>query len=402
MEYDKMMTDRIKRLKESTTIAIAQKANSLRKQGLDVISFAVGEPDFDTPDNIKEKAVEAIKNGFTKYTPVDGIDELKKAICFKFKRDNNLDYSPSEIIVSCGAKHSLFNICQVLFEKDDEVIILSPFWLTYPDQVALAGARPVIIDTSKSEDFTVTANELDEFVTSKTKAIILNNPCNPSGKVYSAQELEIITRTAIDNNLFIIADEIYEKLIYDGSKHVSVAALSEEAKKRTITVNGVSKAYAMTGWRIGYAAGPQPIIGAMKKIQGQSTTNPVSIAQYASIEALLGPQNDVDRMIKQYQKRRDYLVKELNSIEGVSCRMPEGAFYVFLKIDNLFNKKLGESVANNSIGFCSYILDEALVALVPGNAFGCDNFVRLSYATDMQSIIEGVKRIKKAVNKLER
>jgi len=402
MEYSNILTKKIKKLREPSTIAIAQKARSLRKQGLDVISFAVGEPDFDTPDNIKEKALEAIKNGFTKYTPVDGIDRLKEAICSKLKGDNDLDYSPSEIIVSCGAKHSLYNICQVLFEKDDEVIILSPFWLVYPGQVALAGARPVIIDTSKSEDFTVSANELNEFVTTKTKAIILNNPCNPSGKVYSTQELEIISRTAIENDFFIIADEIYEKLVYDGAKHVSVAALGKEAKDRTITVNGVSKAYAMTGWRIGYAAGPQPIIGAMKKIQGHSTTNPASIAQYASVEALLGPQNEVENMRKQYQKRRDYMVSEINSIEGVSCGMPKGAFYVFLKVNELFNKKVGESAINDSVSFCSYILDEARVALVPGKAFGCDNFVRLSYATDMQSITEGIKRLREAVNKLNR
>jgi aspartate aminotransferase len=401
MEYHPMIAKKIKSMGESSTIAISQKANLLRKKGVDVISLAVGEPDFDTPENIKETAVESIKAGFTKYTPVDGVDDLKEAICLKLKRENNLDYLPSEIIVSCGAKHSLYNISQVLFEKDDEVIILAPYWVTYPAQVELTGAKPIIIDTSSSEDMMVSARELDTFVTSKTKAIILNNPCNPSGKVYGKQELETIAHAAVKHNFFIIADEVYEKFVYEDANQVSVAALSEETKSRTITVNGVSKAYAMTGWRIGYAAGPQPIIDAMKKLQGQITTNPASISQHAATEALLGPQIDVDHMRKQYQKRRDYIVKELNSIEGVSCRMPEGAFYVFPNIANLFKKKSGAGVIRDSVSFCSYILDEACVAMVPGKAFGCDNFVRLSYATDTQSITEGVKRIKQAVDKLK-
>jgi len=401
MEYHRMIAKKIKSMGESSTIAISQKANLLRKKGVDVISLAVGEPDFDTPENIKEKAVESIKAGFTKYTPVDGVDDLKEAVCLKLKRENNLDYSPSEIIVSCGAKHSLYNISQVLFEKDDEVIILAPYWVTYPAQVELTGAKPIIIDTSTSEDMKVSARELDTFVTSKTKAIILNNPCNPSGKVYGKEELETIAHAAVENNFFIIADEVYEKFVYENANQVSVATLSEETKSRTITVNGVSKAYAMTGWRIGYAAGPQPIIDAMKKLQGQITTNPASISQHAATEALLGPQGDVDHMRKQYQKRRDYIVKELNSIEDVSCRMPEGAFYVFPNIANLFKKKSGDAEIRDSVSFCSYVLDEARVAMVPGKAFGCDNFVRLSYATDMQSIREGVKRIKQAVDKLK-
>jgi aspartate aminotransferase len=400
MEYDSMIAKKIGRLGESSTIAISQKANLLKKKGVDVISLAVGEPDFDTPANIKKKAVESINDGLTKYTAVDGIDDLKKAICHKLNEENNLDYSPAEIIVSCGAKHSLYNISQVLFEQDDEVIILAPFWVTYPAQVELAGAKPVIIDTSASENLTVTKQELDACLTSKTKAIILNNPCNPSGKVYSQNELEIIADTAVRNNIFIISDDIYEKFVYGKARHVSVATFGEEVKARTITVNGVSKAYAMTGWRIGYAAGPLPIISAMKKVQGQITTNPTSISQHAATEALAGPQDDVDQMKTQYQKRRDYIVKALNSIESVSCRMPEGAFYVFPNISNLLKKKSEDAVIGDSVRFCTYILDEARVALVPGKAFGCDNFVRLSYATDMPSIREGIERIIFAVNKL--
>jgi aspartate aminotransferase len=401
MDYSQMIAKKIKSMRESSTIAISQKANSLRKQGVDVISLAVGEPDFDTPDNIKQKAVDSITAGYTKYTPVDGVDELKASICQKFKRENNLDYSPADILVSCGAKHSLYNITQVLFEEDDEVIVLAPYWVTYPAQVELTGAKPVIIDTSASGDLMVSASELKARITPKTKAILLNNPCNPSGKVYSETELEIIAEAAVEYNIFIISDDIYEKFVYGGVKHVSMATFGEEVKARTITINGVSKAYAMTGWRIGYAAGPKPLIDAMKKVQGQVTSNPTSIAQYAASEALSGPQDDVDQMKRQYQERRDYLVAALNEIEGVSCRMPEGAFYVFPDISSLFGKRADAVEIRNSIHFCSYILDEARVALVPGVAFGCDNFIRFSYATDLQSIKQAMQRIKTAVEKLE-
>jgi aspartate aminotransferase len=401
MDYNSMIAKKIVRMRESSTIAISQKANTLRKQGINVISLAVGEPDFDTPAHIKNKAVESINDGFTKYTAVDGIDDLKQAICHKFKAENDLVYSPSEVIVSCGAKHSLYNLAQVLLEPDDEVIILAPYWVTYPAQVELAGAKAVIIDTSTSKDLMVTRQELEAWVTPRTKAMMLNNPCNPSGKVYSREELEIIADAAVRNNFFIISDDIYEKFVYGETQHVSVASFSEDVKARTITVNGVSKTYAMTGWRIGYAAGPQPIINAMKKVQGQITTNPASMCQYAATEALTGPQNDVVQMKTEYQKRRDFIVEALNAITGVDCRMPEGAFYVFPDISNLLQKKSGDEVIGDSIRFCSYILDEAQVALVPGNAFGCDNFVRLSYATDMESIKEAMERIKAAVEKLK-
>jgi aspartate aminotransferase len=401
MDYDSMIAKKIGRMGESSTIAISQKANLLRQQGVNVISLAVGEPDFDTPVNIKDKAVASINDGFTKYTAVDGIDDLKKAICHKFKTENDLDYSPSEVIASCGAKHSLYNLAQVLFEQDDEVVILAPYWVTYPAQVELTGAKAVIIDSSTSENLMVTRDELEACLTPKTKAIMLNNPCNPSGKVYSKEELDIIADAAVKNNIFIISDDIYEKFVYGEAKHVSVASFSEEVKARTITINGVSKAYAMTGWRIGYAAGPQPIISAMKKIQGQITTNPASMSQYAAAEALLGPQDDVAQMKMEYQKRRGYIVEALNTVAGVDCRMPEGAFYVFPNISDLLKKESKDGVIGDSIRFCSYILDEARVALVPGKAFGCDNFVRLSYATDLESIKEAMDRIKAAVDKLK-
>ncbi len=401
MDYENFIAKKIRRMGESSTIAISQKANTLRKQGINVISLAVGEPDFDTPANIKNKAVESINAGFTKYTAVDGIDDLKKAICHKFKEENGLDYTPSEVIVSCGAKHSLYNLAQVLFEQDDEVIILAPYWVTYPAQVELTGAKAVIIDTSASENLMVTQQELEACVTPKTKAIMLNNPCNPSGKVYTAEELGIIADAAVRHNFFIISDDIYEKFVYGETKHVNVATFSDEVKSRSITVNGVSKAYAMTGWRIGYAAGPQPIIKAMKKVQGQITTNPASISQQAATEALMGPQDDVAQMKTEYQKRRDYIVAALNTIAGIHCRMPEGAFYVFPMISELLQKKSGGEVIGDSVRFCSYILDEAQVALVPGKAFGCDNFVRLSYATDMESIKEAMERIQSAIEKLK-
>ena len=401
MDYDRLLTQKIKNMSGSPTIAIGEKAAELKANGIDVISFGVGEPEFDTPENIKKKAVEAIQAGFTKYTPVAGIDELKEAVCKKLKRDNRLNYSPSEIIVSCGVKHSIYNISQVLLEKDDEVIIFAPHWVTYPAQVALTGARPVVIDTTKFDDLRIPKREFNKYLTPKTKAIILNNPCNPSGKVYSREELEVIAEIATDNDIIIISDEIYEKFVYGDVRFKSIAALGQDVKDRTITLNGVSKAYAMTGWRIGYAAGPQIIIDAMRKLQGQVISNPVSIAQYAATEALNGPQDGIDDRRQKYQERRDYIVNELNSIEGINCRVPEGTFYAFPNISNLFGRKSGDIILKDSLDFCAFILDEARVAMVPGKAFGCDNFARLSYATDDRSIKIGLDRIKMAIEKLK-
>lgn len=400
MDYSKFIVDKIKRMGESQTIAISEKAKQLKKQGVDVISFATGEPDFDTPDNIKEKAIASIRAGHTKYTAVAGIDELKAAVCAKLKRDNHLDYIPDQVLVSCGAKHTMYNISQVLFDAGDEVIIFAPYWVTYPAQVQLAGAVPVFIDTTKSSDLTLSGDDLQNAITDRTKAIILCSPSNPSGKVYRQKELEIVARSAIENDLIIIADEIYEKLVFDDFKFLSIAALGEDVKERTITVNGVAKAFAMTGWRIGYAAGPRQIIDAMRKIQGQATSNPNSIAQHAAVEALLEGSASTERMRKEFQRRRDVMVESLNAIEGFSCRKPEGAFYAFPRVSPLYSRAFGDRIIKNSVDLCSYLLDEAHAALVPGAAFGCDEYVRLSFATDLESIKTGLERIKQAVEKL--
>ncbi len=401
MDYDHFLARRVKAIKTSATIAINEKATRMRARGVDVISFAVGEPDFDTPQNIKKAAVEAIESGFTKYTAVAGIVELKEAIAEKFHNDNGLAYKPAQISVACGAKHALYNIAQVLWDKGDEVIILAPYWVSYTDQVILTGATPVIFDTSKFKNFAIPRDELKALITPRTRAILINSPSNPTGKVYNRSELESIAQLAVENDLLIISDEIYEKILYDGTEFVSIAALGNEIQQRTITVNGVSKAYAMTGWRIGYAAGPEKIIQAMNKIQGQATSAPNSIAQKASIAALCGPQAQVDIMRREYQKRRDYIINELNTIEGIDCNIPSGAFYAYPNVSKLYGSKYGDQVITDSVGFCAYILDEAQVALVPGLAFGTDDFVRISYATSMENIKTGMGRIKRAIEKLK-
>ena len=401
MDYDHFLARRVKAIKTSATIAINEKATRMRARGVDVISFAVGEPDFDTPQNIKKAAVEAIESGFTKYTAVAGIIELKEAIAEKFHNDNGLAYKPAQISVACGAKHALYNIAQVLWDKGDEVIILAPYWVSYTDQVILTGATPVIFDTSKFKNFAIPRDELKALITPRTRAILINSPSNPTGKVYNRSELEFIAQLAVENDLLIISDEIYEKIIYDGTEFVSIAALGNEIQQRTITINGVSKAYAMTGWRIGYAAGPEKIIQAMNKIQGQATSAPNSIAQKASIAALCGPQAQVDIMRREYQKRRDYIINELNTIEGIDCNIPSGAFYAYPNVSKLYGSKYGDQVITDSVGFCAYVLDETQVALVPGLAFGTDDFVRISYATSMENIKTGMGRIKRAIEKLK-
>lgn len=396
-----MIADRAKKVKPSPTLAVDTKAKQLKANGFDVINFGVGEPDFDTPEHIKEAAIKAIKDGFTKYTPVGGVDELKEAIVEKLEKDNNLRYGKENIIVSCGAKHSLYNIAQALFGPQDEVIIPAPYWVSYPDQVLLNDATPVIVDTYEEDDFMLRAEVLKEKITPRTKALILNSPSNPTGFIYTKKFLEEIAEIALKHNLYIISDEIYEKLLYDDSVHVSIASLGEEIKERTIVVNGLSKSYAMTGWRIGYAAGPVEIVKAMTKIQSQSTSNPTSIAQKAAVAALKGPQDCVEHMRKEFEKRRNYLVKKLNSISGISCKMPKGAFYAFAKVDKLFGKKNGEFSINSSMDLSIYFLEKALVALVPGSAFGAEGYIRISYATSMENLAKGIERIRKAVEELE-
>ena len=395
-----MISDRAKRIKPSPTLAIDTKVKEMQAKGLDIINFGVGEPDFDTPEHIKESAIRALKEGFTKYTPVGGIDELKKAIIEKLEKDNGIKYKKENILVSCGAKHSLYNIAQAIFNPGDEVIIPAPYWVSYPDQVLLNDAVPVIVETFEEDDFMLRPEELKKRITSRSKAIILNSPSNPTGFIYDEKTLQEIAEIALSHGLYIISDEIYEKLIYDGHKHLSIALLGEEVKERTIIVNGLSKAYAMTGWRIGYAAGPTEIIKAMTNIQSQSTSNPTSIAQKAAVTALQGPQDCVEKMRSEFEKRRNYLVEELNKIPAISCKMPKGAFYVFLNIKEILSKKVGSFEINTSIDLSIYLLEKAQVAVIPGSAFGAEGYIRISYATSMKNLTKGIERIKKAIEEI--
>jgi aspartate aminotransferase len=387
-------------IKPSPTLATAAKAKAMKAQGIDVVDFGVGEPDFDTPENVKEAAKKAIQAGFTKYTPASGTDELKEAVVEKFKRDNGLAYDKSQVLISCGAKHSLYNIAEALFDPGDEVIIPSPYWVSYPDQVILNDATPVIVETTEDERFKLSAKKLENAVTRKTKAVVLNSPSNPTGLAYDKKTLEEIAAVAVRHKIYIISDEIYEKLIYDSFQHFSIASLGPEIKDLTIVVNGVSKSHAMTGWRIGYAAGPQDVITAMANIQSQSTSNPTSISQKAAVEALRGPQDFIQVMNREFDKRRKYMVERLNRITGMSCLMPVGAFYAFPRVSPLFGKSVNGKLIRNSSDLAAYLLEEAKVALVSGDAFGADAYMRLSYATSMEIIVKGLDRIERAVNRL--
>jgi aspartate aminotransferase len=386
---------RAQAIQPSPTLAMAAKAKAMKAQGIDVVDFGVGEPDFDTPENVKQAGIRAIQLGFTKYTSAGGTDELKDAIVEKLKKDNGLQYERSQIIVSCGAKHSLYNIAEALFDPGDEVIIPSPYWVSYPDQVLLNDATPVIVETTEEEGFKMSAQKLAKAITSKTKALILNSPSNPTGLAYDKKTLEDIATLAVQKCIYVISDEIYEKLIYDEFTHTSIASLGQEIKNRTIVVNGVSKSHAMTGWRIGYAAGPKDVITAMTNIQSQSTSNPTSISQKAAVEALRGPQEFIRAMNAEFSARRTYMVDRLNRIKGFSCLMPVGAFYAFPRVSVLFGKNLNGKVIKNSADFAALLLDEAKVALVSGDAFGAYAYIRLSYATSMEIIEKGLDRIEK-------
>ena len=395
-----ILSNRSRSLKPSPTLAINAKAKSMQAQGIKVISFGAGEPDFDTPENIKEAAVTAIKEGFTKYTAVGGIDELKDAIIHKFQRDNQLTYKRSQVLASCGGKHSFYNLAQVLFDRGDEVIIPAPFWVSYPPMVSLAEAKPIILQTKEANGFKLTPEDLKKVITPKTKALVLNSPSNPTGSAYTKKELEEIAGIAISHGFFVISDEIYEKIVYDGFEFVSIASLSKEAKERTIIVHGVAKTYAMTGWRIGYTAGPEEIISAMNNIQSQSTSNPTSISQKASVEALVGPQDDVAKMVAAFSQRRTYIIDRLNKISGVSCYNPAGAFYAFPNFSSHYGRSYQGKKISNSTELADFFLDVARVAVVPGVEFGADPFERLSYATSMEDIREGLDRIEEALKKL--
>ncbi|HEX7534497.1 MAG TPA: pyridoxal phosphate-dependent aminotransferase [Syntrophales bacterium] len=394
------LASRISTIKPSPTLAITAKANALKAEGRDVISFGAGEPDFDTPDRIKMAAVKAIEEGFTKYTPVDGISELKDAIISKLSRDNRLVYNRSEIVVSCGAKHTLYNLSQVLFEEGDEVIIPSPYWVSYLDMVLLSGAKPVILKTGEAQGFKMLPKQLEAAITRNTKALIMNSPSNPTGAVYTARELAALAEVVSHKEMLVISDDIYEKIIYDGKPFTNIASLSQKLKDKSIVVNGVSKTYAMTGWRIGYAAGPEEIIKAMTKLQSQNTSNPTSISQWAAVEALNGSQESVKEMVEEFRRRRNVIVEKLNAIPGVTCTLPHGSFYVFPDVSSLFGRSYQGKPLSNSSDFAAYLLEAANVAVIPGVDFGHDNHIRLSYATSLKNIEEGLKRISSAVKGL--
>ncbi len=391
------LAKRVTLVKPSPTLAVDAKAKAMKASGIDVVGFGAGEPDFDTPDNIKEAAIKAIRDGFTKYTPVPGTNELKDAIIAKLKNDNGVAYALDEVVVSTGAKHSLYNIAQSLYGPGDEVIIPAPYWVSYPDQVLLNDATPVIVETREDEGFVLTAEAFEKAVTPRTKALILNSPSNPTGLGYDKAALEAIARVAVKHGIYVISDEIYEKIIYDGFRHVSIASLGDDIKALTITVNGLSKSHAMTGWRLGYAAGPKEVISAMTKVQSQSTSNACSITQKAAVEALTGPQGFIAVMVAEFDKRRKYIVDRLNNIPGVHCPNPVGAFYAFPKVSSYYGKSVGGKVIKGSSDLSTYLLDEAKVAVVSGDAFGADDYIRLSYATSMAAIEKGLDRIESAL-----
>ena len=392
---------RAKAIKPSPTLAMAAKAKAMKAQGIDVVDFGVGEPDFDTPENVKQAGIKAIQSGFTKYTPAGGTDELKDAVVEKLKKDNGLTYERPQVLISCGAKHSLYNIAEALFDPGDEVIIPSPYWVSYPDQVLLNDATPVIVETTEQEGFRISAAKLEKAVTNRTKAIVLNSPSNPTGLAYDRKTLETIAAVAVKHRIYVISDEIYEKLVYDGFTHTSIASLGPEIKDLTIVVNGVSKSHAMTGWRIGFAAGPKDVITAMANIQSQSTSNPTSISQKAAVEALRGPQDFLPKMNAEFDKRRKYMVERLNKMPGVSCIMPVGAFYAFPNVAKLYGRSAAGKTIGNSSDMANYLLESAKVALVSGDSFGADAYIRLSYATSMENIIKGLDRIEEAMKALK-
>jgi aspartate aminotransferase len=386
-----IISDSLKRIKPSPTIAVTQKARELRAAGKDVIGLGAGEPDFDTPDNVKNAAIKAIKNGDTKYTAVDGTPALKKAIIAKFKRENKLSYSADQITVGTGGKQVLYNAFMATLNKGDEVIIPAPFWVSYPDMVLLAGGKPKIVKCTEQEGFKLTPSKLRKAITRKTKWLILNSPSNPTGAGYTKKEIEELAKVLVKNKkVHILSDDIYEHIKYDNFNFYTIAQNSK-LKDRTLTMNGVSKSYAMTGWRIGYAAGPKDIIKAIGKIQSQSTSNPSSISQAAAVEALNGNQGFIQKRSKAFKERRDFVVKSLNNINGINCLTPNGAFYVFPSCKGLLNKK---TKLNTDTDFVQKLLEKSNVAVVQGSAFGLDGYFRISYATSMQNLKKAMERIK--------
>ena len=394
------ISQRCQRVTGSLTLAIDAKAKEMKQKGIDVVGFGAGEPDFDTPEHIRKAAKDALDLGKTRYTPAAGMPELRQAICDKLKRDNGLDYVPQQIVVSNGAKHSLFNSFQALLEEGDEVIVPGPYWVSYPEIVRMAGGVPVIVEGREENNFKPTIDDFRAAVTDKTRAVVINSPNNPNGFVFSREELQAIGDLAIEKDLSIVSDEIYEFLVYDGAEHISIASLSPEIKERTIVINGMSKAYAMTGWRIGYTASPLNAAKAMTNFQSHSTSCPNSIAQYAALTALSGPDDQLKSMVAEFDRRRRRIVELINEIPGLSCKPPKGAFYVMMNIGGVFGKRYNGAPIVDSMSFTQLLLDNSHVAVVPGAGFGADAYVRLSYATSMENIEKGLARIKEFVGKL--
>ncbi|MBI3357092.1 MAG: pyridoxal phosphate-dependent aminotransferase [Nitrospirae bacterium] len=391
---------RVSRIAPSPTLAMAATAKAMAAQGLDVVDFSSGEPDFDTPEPVKAAAEAAIRAGFTKYTPSSGIDELRQAIIEKLHAEQGLRYEKSQVLVSCGAKHSLYNLAEALLEAGDEIIIPTPYWVSYSDQALLNDATPVFLRTSETSGYAINPDELQRLVTPRTKAIIVNSPCNPTGATYDRKTLEAIATIAVRHKILIVSDEIYEKVLYGGATHISIATLSSEVAAQTVVINGVSKAYAMTGWRIGYAAGPKDLLTAMANIQSQSTSNPCSISQKAAVAALKLGGPFTEKMVVEFDRRRRFMVDRLNSIPGVSCRMPSGAFYAFPNISGVLGRKGPRGPITSPQELANHLLKEAHVAVVPGEPFGSPHHIRLSYATSMESIQHGLDRLAGAFEKL--
>jgi aspartate aminotransferase len=402
MTFPIKLASRLDPIKPSITLAVTAKAAKLKADGIDVVSFGAGEPDFDTPDHIKDAARAALDKGVGKYTEVGGILPLRKAIAAELSAVHGLKIEPDQILVSTGAKHSLYNLFMALIDPGDEVLIPAPYWVSYPDMVMLAGGRPVILETKAEDDFAVTAEQVAAACSGRTRAIVLNNPSNPTGAVYTRAQIEALAKVVVEKDLLVISDDIYRQLVYGDAEYVSIASINPEVAKRTVLVDGVSKTYAMTGWRIGYTAGPVPLIKAMAKIQGQSTSNPTHISQIATLAALTGPQDCVGTMRKAFDDRRKKMVELLRAIPGVQCREPKGAFYAFPDVSTYVGKKTPEgAILDDDVQLCDWLVEVGKVAVVPGSGFGAPGFVRLSYACSMKNIEDGVGRLAKALGSLK-
>ena len=394
------LSDRLNRLSPSATLAMSQKSNELKAQGVDVINLSVGEPDFNTPDHIKEAAKKAVDDNFSRYSPVPGYPALRNAIVAKLKNENGLDYTAAQISCANGAKQSVCNTIMALVNDGDEVIVPAPYWVSYPELIKLADGKPVFVEGDEKSNYKFTKENLEKAVTAKTKAIVLNTPNNPTGTIYNKEELEVIADFAKKYNIIIISDEMYEKLIYDNENHISIASLSKDAYERTIVINGLSKSYAMTGWRIGYCAASEKIAKLMISIQSHVTSNVCSITQYAALEALSGPQDEITKMINEFEKRRNYMINRIESIDNLSIVKPKGAFYIMINIENCLGKEINGKILNDSMEFCASLLENEKLAVIPGKAFGLNNYIRVSYATSMEAIKEGLNRIESFIKKL--